>query len=133
MDCCGGDVPAWVILFDSGSADITHKGQRMVVEDALAASRYPFKYISVVGYADRAGSEADNRTLSLRRAEAVRRALIQGGMPPGQSRCLVMARESLRCQRLMGKLRRPTAEWSWSSTIRAINPRSRAAHQAKLD
>ena len=81
-DCCGGDVPVWVILFDSGSAEITHKWQRMVIEDALAASRYPFKYVSVVGYADRAGSEADNMALSLRRAETVRGALIQGGIAP---------------------------------------------------
>jgi OOP family OmpA-OmpF porin len=55
---------------------------RQVVQDVLAEAReLGTPSVSLIGHADRAGPEDYNFALSLRRADAVREALIEGGIP----------------------------------------------------
>jgi len=74
--------PIYVVLFDFDSARITGAG-KAVIDQALAdAARMPRVMVAATGHADRSGTEAYNFALSLRRADAVRTALIAGGISP---------------------------------------------------
>lgn len=69
-------------LFGFDSATLTAAGRRSV--DALlqqVRSASQVQTIQVAGYTDRIGSDAYNLALSQRRADAVREALVQGGVP----------------------------------------------------
>ena len=68
-------------LFGFDSAVLSASGQQ-AVQGVLAQVREASQVqsIQVVGYTDRIGSAAYNQTLSQRRAEAVRTALVQGGV-----------------------------------------------------
>lgn len=69
-------------LFGFDSAALTAAGRQSV--DALlqqVRSASQVQTIQVAGYTDRIGSDAYNRALSQRRADAVREALVQGGVP----------------------------------------------------
>jgi OOP family OmpA-OmpF porin len=69
-------------LFGFDSAALTAAGRQSV--DALlqqVRSASQVQTIEVAGYTDRIGSAAYNRELSQRRADAVREALVQGGVP----------------------------------------------------
>ncbi len=74
---------SFIVYFDFNSAKITAKG-RAVIGQALSWSqaRVPGE-ISVIGHTDRAGANAYNSKLSERRAEAVAKALIDGGLALG--------------------------------------------------
>ena len=74
---------SFIVYFDFDSAKITAKG-RAVIGQALSWSqaRVPGE-ISVIGHTDRAGANAYNSKLSERRAEAVAKALIDGGLALG--------------------------------------------------
>ncbi|HAI47533.1 Outer membrane protein A precursor [compost metagenome] len=69
-------------LFGFDSATLTEAGRRSV-EDLLAQVRgaSQVQTIQVLGYTDRIGSDSYNQMLSERRAQAVREALVQGGVP----------------------------------------------------
>jgi outer membrane protein OmpA-like peptidoglycan-associated protein len=68
-------------LFVIGSAEISPAG-RAVIDLVIAdAKRTPTARIVLTGHTDRVGPENYNLRLSLRRAEAVRDALIAGGVP----------------------------------------------------
>jgi outer membrane protein OmpA-like peptidoglycan-associated protein len=69
-------------LFAFDSATLTEAGRRSV--DALlqqVRSASQVQTIQVLGYTDRIGSDGYNQVLSQRRAQAVRDALVQGGVP----------------------------------------------------
>ncbi|MET4617233.1 OOP family OmpA-OmpF porin [Stenotrophomonas sp. 2619] len=69
-------------LFAFDSATLTEAGRRSV--DALlqqVRSASQVQTIQVLGYTDRIGSDGYNQVLSHRRAQAVRDALVQGGVP----------------------------------------------------
>jgi len=68
------------VPFDFDSAAINTAGQKVIDWVLSEYSKHPDDYIAVTGYADRAGSEKYNMALSLRRANAVRAALIAGGV-----------------------------------------------------
>ncbi|MCH9051937.1 MAG: OmpA family protein [Proteobacteria bacterium] len=74
---------SFIVYFDFDSAKITAKG-RVVIGQALSWSkaRSPGE-ISVTGHTDRTGTNAYNSKLSERRAEAVAKALIDGGLELG--------------------------------------------------
>ena len=74
---------SFIVYFDFDTAKITAKG-RAVIGQALSWSqaRVPGE-ISVIGHTDRAGANAYNSKLSERRAEAVAKALIDGGLALG--------------------------------------------------
>lgn len=69
-------------LFGFDSAVLSAEGQR-AVQGILAQVREAAQVqsIRVTGYTDRIGSASYNQALSQRRAEAVRAALVQGGVP----------------------------------------------------
>ncbi|PPR23218.1 MAG: Outer membrane protein, partial [Alphaproteobacteria bacterium MarineAlpha10_Bin3] len=58
--------------------------QRRIENLATKARHLDVPRITVFGHADSSGAAAHNLTLSLRRADVVRRALIRGGVPRGQ-------------------------------------------------
>jgi len=78
----GDDVPVAVALFAFDSAVLDEAGEREVAAAAEAAARLPEASVVVVGHTDRKGSDAYNLNLSLRRAEAVRDALVARGVAP---------------------------------------------------
>ncbi|KAF1016809.1 MAG: Outer membrane protein A [Stenotrophomonas maltophilia] len=69
-------------LFGFDSATLTADGQA-AVQRVLAQVREASQVqgIQVVGYTDRIGSASYNQSLSTRHADAVRSALVQGGVP----------------------------------------------------
>jgi OOP family OmpA-OmpF porin len=77
----GGD-PAgtYVILFDFDRSTITDGGQTVINQILADIQARGGMGASATGHADRSGSEEYNLSLSLRRADAVREALIAGGV-----------------------------------------------------
>ena len=71
----------YIVYFDFDRSNINDAGQT-VINDALAevAARGGSVAISAIGHADRSGNEDYNLGLSLRRADSVREALIEGGV-----------------------------------------------------
>ncbi|HDS1675627.1 MAG: OmpA family protein [Stenotrophomonas maltophilia] len=71
-------------LFGFDSAKLSAEGQQ-AVQGILAQVREAAQVqsIRVTGYTDRIGSASYNQALSQRRADAVRNALVQGGVPAG--------------------------------------------------
>ena len=67
------------IFFEEGSARVSPEQQRMLDHIALAAPMFK-PPVKITGYAADPGSDADNLNLSMRRASAVRDALIERGM-----------------------------------------------------
>ncbi|MFQ5939456.1 MAG: OmpA family protein [Alphaproteobacteria bacterium] len=74
------------IYFNFDSAEIGAAGAAVVEAAAikaseLTASELTAPAITIIGHADRAGPEGYNMTLSLKRADRVRQALIRAGLP----------------------------------------------------
>jgi outer membrane protein OmpA-like peptidoglycan-associated protein len=74
----------FVVFFDFDSADITLVAAGIIRQAAEDVRHGRPANIQVTGHADRAGSEEYNRALSLRRANAVRDALVRNGLSPAQ-------------------------------------------------
>lgn len=70
----------FVLHFAFDSDQITAAGIKIIDDAVAAAEKHGIVDFSVTGHADRAGPEAYNLDLSLRRANAVRDALIQRGV-----------------------------------------------------
>lgn len=70
----------YIVLFDFDKSNITADGQAVIDKVVAAAAKMGSVNISATGHADRSGSESYNTALSLRRADAVRAALIAGGV-----------------------------------------------------
>lgn len=75
-----GEPEKYIVLFDFNKSNINAAGQAVIDEVIAAADKMGSVIISATGHADRAGSESYNMALSLRRADAVRAALIAGGV-----------------------------------------------------
>jgi OOP family OmpA-OmpF porin len=73
----------FLVFFDFDSSAITTQGKQVIDQAAAAAKSGGSTKLIVVGYADRAGTEAYNLSLSKRRAEAVRKALVGQGIEDG--------------------------------------------------
>ena len=69
------------IEFETGSAVIGLESGSLLNSVAQAASTCPGT-LRIEGHTDNVGSARSNNDLSLRRAEAVRQALIRRGLPP---------------------------------------------------
>lgn len=70
----------YIVYFEFDRSNILPAG-RAVINDVLSeAQRLGTPAVSVTGHADRSGPEDYNLALSLRRADAVREALISGGI-----------------------------------------------------
>lgn len=68
------------VLFDSGSAALKAGAYQEINRVAQVLTQYPETRITVAGHTDSDGSEAMNQDLSVRRAEAVRNALVAQGV-----------------------------------------------------
>jgi outer membrane protein OmpA-like peptidoglycan-associated protein len=68
------------VLFDTGSSALKAGAHQEISRVAQVLTQYPETRIQVAGHTDSDGSEAFNQDLSVRRAEAVRNALIQQGV-----------------------------------------------------
>ncbi|MFA5491011.1 MAG: OmpA family protein [Candidimonas sp.] len=72
------------LTFAFGSATLTAAGQARIAEIAAQLRQYQtIDAVQVAGHTDRIGGDAANAQVSQRRAEAVRQALIDGGVPAG--------------------------------------------------
>lgn len=71
-----------VILFIVGQADIDPGSSDALTEAVADARATPFADIGVIGHSDATGDDAANLALSLRRATAIRDALVKGGVNP---------------------------------------------------
>jgi OOP family OmpA-OmpF porin len=75
---------SFLVFFDFDRAEVTSQGQQ-VIQRALQTLRSGgTARIVATGHADRAGTDQYNQALSARRAEAVRQALANNGLPPTQ-------------------------------------------------
>lgn len=73
------------LLFEVNSAELKPSAVQHLGELASVLVKYPDDHIEVVGFTDSSGPEAYNQDLSQRRAEAVRRVLIERGIPEKQA------------------------------------------------
>jgi len=74
----------YIVLFDFDRANIRPDGQQVVNQVLADAAAKGAPAISITGHADRSGPADYNLALSLRRADAVRQALIAGGISADQ-------------------------------------------------
>jgi outer membrane protein OmpA-like peptidoglycan-associated protein len=68
------------VLFDTGSSALKAGAYQEINRVAQVLIQYPETRIRVAGHTDSDGAEAFNQDLSVRRAEAVRNALVQQGV-----------------------------------------------------
>jgi outer membrane protein OmpA-like peptidoglycan-associated protein len=68
------------VLFDSGSSTLKAGAYQEINRVSQVLTQYPETRIMVAGHTDSDGSEAFNQDLSIRRAEAVRNALVSQGV-----------------------------------------------------
>ena len=71
-------------LFDFDQASIRHNEEKKVADIAAHLQQNPTHTVGIDGYTDPRGSNAYNQTLSQRRVNAVRNALIQAGVLPNK-------------------------------------------------
>lgn len=72
------------VLFDFNEARLKPGGERAAKRLAEFLQEFPERRIRVEGHTDSVGSESYNRTLSRRRAEAVRQAIVRRGIAPSR-------------------------------------------------
>jgi outer membrane protein OmpA-like peptidoglycan-associated protein len=69
------------VLFDTGEAQLKPGANSTIQRLAEFLSDYPDRRLLIEGHTDSRGSDAFNQELSQRRADAVRSALLQAGVP----------------------------------------------------
>lgn len=72
----------FILYFVSDGVQLTPESQALLPKLLATAAERKTQDIAVVGHANKAGNEAYNVDLSRRRAEAVRKLLITGGLSP---------------------------------------------------
>jgi len=76
--------PAHVVQFATGSADIDAHNMMIIKEAVIfAASTEHGRRVHLIGRTDAAGSDASNKLLALKRAKAVKEAMLLHGVPEG--------------------------------------------------
>lgn len=73
----------FIVFFDFDRSEITPEGMTVIRSAEAAAVGTPFKRIRATGHTDRSGSDRYNQALSQRRADAVKAALTEAGIPAG--------------------------------------------------
>ena len=73
--------PSYVVFFDWDKSDLSPQAMATISQAAAAYKTSGNARITDVGNTDTSGAAGYNMALSLRRADAVRRALIQNGVP----------------------------------------------------
>jgi outer membrane protein OmpA-like peptidoglycan-associated protein len=75
---------AYMVFFDWDKYNLTPEAQQIVQAAAEAARKDGYARIVVTGHTDTSGSAEYNEGLSMRRAESVRQALVDLGLPADQ-------------------------------------------------
>jgi outer membrane protein OmpA-like peptidoglycan-associated protein len=70
----------YIVFFGHNKSNLTAEALDVIRQAAAAAKQYGSATITVVGHADRSGSASYNEKLSLRRANAVKGALVSDGI-----------------------------------------------------
>ncbi len=70
------------VYFDPGTAKLDSTSAEIIASVKKFMDRYPQKHIKIIGHSDGTGELATNQRLSLRRAAAVRDALLRVGADP---------------------------------------------------
>jgi outer membrane protein OmpA-like peptidoglycan-associated protein len=73
--------PSFIVFFDFDKSDLTPAAQDTIRKAAMAYRTKGGAQIKASGHTDRAGTEAYNMALSLRRANAVKDQLVREGVP----------------------------------------------------
>ena len=73
---------AWMVFFDTNSTTLSQQSSTTVTEAANVAKSMPNARVAVTGYTDTDGSPGYNQQLSIRRADAVKTALVRNGIAP---------------------------------------------------
>lgn len=71
----------YVLYFNIRSTELTPQSKASLNEIRQRIKAFPAAQITVIGHADRVGTDAANDALSLKRAVAVRELLVQTGIP----------------------------------------------------
>ncbi len=69
------------ILFETGKADLKAEAKKSLAEMATIMKNYPENVLTIKGYTDSTGTTTTNKTLSQKRAEAVKTHLVASGIP----------------------------------------------------
>src|SRR6185503_19836140 len=70
---------SWMVFFDTNSTALSQQSSMTVTEAATVAKTAPNSRVAVSGYTDTDGNTAYNQQLSIRRAYAVKTALVRNG------------------------------------------------------
>ena len=70
----------FILYFRTGTDDLTEESRRQFPQIFAELKTYPAVELSIVGHTDRVGSEADNASLAVRRAQSTRVLLLQAGL-----------------------------------------------------
>ncbi len=73
----------YLVFFDFDRSNILPAGESVVEAAIQEMSRHSVETVNVVGHADTAGSRSYNKRLSLKRANAVKKALVANGVDAG--------------------------------------------------
>jgi outer membrane protein OmpA-like peptidoglycan-associated protein len=95
---------SFIVFFDFDRSNITAQAQATINDAVAAAKAGNSTRITLTGHTDRSGSEQYNQALSVRRGEAVKAAMIRGGIPAnaivvigrGESQPLVQTPDGVR-------------------------------------
>jgi OmpA-OmpF porin, OOP family len=72
------------VLFNTGSATLNPGGMQQIARLSTYLAANPSQVVRIEGHTDSQGSSAYNETLSQRRAESVRAALVAAGVDPAR-------------------------------------------------
>ncbi|MBI3453794.1 MAG: OmpA family protein [Rhodospirillales bacterium] len=75
---------SFLVFFDWDKSDITPEASRIIKQAAANVKAGNITRINATGHADRSGPERYNMALSIRRANAVKEALMREGVPANQ-------------------------------------------------
>jgi outer membrane protein OmpA-like peptidoglycan-associated protein len=75
---------SYLVFFDFDKSNITPEAQKIIEQAATNAKSSKATSIALTGHTDAAGSEKYNMALSLRRANAVKAALVKLGIPDNE-------------------------------------------------
>lgn len=83
------------VFFGEGSAELGARARTALAAQAAWLKRHAHLPVIIEGHADDSGAAGHNLDVSLRRAEAVRRRLVETGIAPERIRVLAYGRERL--------------------------------------
>ena len=82
-----------IINFDTASTEVPEVNKLVLDQAAALLQRAPQVILKVEGHADAQGSEAENKVLSVQRAQAITSYLVQKGVDPAQLQAVGMGED----------------------------------------